>query len=137
MNENKLAESRKGEKIGWLGGWLGGTIWIMVLPVLLYSRGELLSAVIALVLFCIAMILVPVMAPWRHPQTPYYLLLLPLYAVYLGTLILAIVSLDLFREEHIRPWYFLWILPCFSPLFIMGHRRWTDGESQEKPTRGN
>jgi hypothetical protein len=128
MKENVSNGTRRGEKLGWIGGWLGGSLWIIVLPILLFSRQEIVAAAIAFVLFCAAMVLVPVMAPWRHPKTPYFLLLLPLYAVFLGALLLAIVCLNLLQEAHMRPWQFLWILPCFTPLFILGRRRWIDGE---------
>jgi len=112
-------ENRRGEKIGWVGGWLGGFIWVLLMSVIFLVQEKLIQGFLGLVLFCLAACLILIKAPWKHPDTPYWKLMLPVYVVFLASVAWVV-------------WYgfdwrtTFWILPILIPLGTMGRRRWND-----------
>jgi hypothetical protein len=45
-----MTASRAGEKLGWLGGWAGGFLWVLALAIL-FLRGQLVDGLVGLVPF--------------------------------------------------------------------------------------
>jgi hypothetical protein len=43
--------NRNGEKIGWIGGWIGSFLWLLALSVLWFFRGQIQLGEIAIGLF--------------------------------------------------------------------------------------
>ena len=43
-NWGTIMRERRQEKIGWVGGWLGGFVWVLFLSVILFVRGQTLPA---------------------------------------------------------------------------------------------
>ena len=39
QTEVTIMRERRQEKIGWVGGWLGGFVWVLLLSVMLLARG--------------------------------------------------------------------------------------------------
>jgi hypothetical protein len=123
--------SRRGEKIGWTGGILGGFLWVLLLAIIRLFQGEFASGFIGLILFAAALFLIGTLAPWRRPATSYWMLFLPIY-VLLG---LAVAWAVWIYQGLDYSGFSLWnllILPVFLiPFFTAGRRRWTDGEPRD------
>jgi hypothetical protein len=73
-------QPRNGEKIGWIGGWLGGFAWVAIMSVVQLAQGRTATSAVGLVIAAGALAGLFLMAPWRRPHTPYWRLMLPLYA---------------------------------------------------------
>lgn len=63
-------ENRKGEKIGWVGGWLGGFLWVAALAVVFLFQGKILQAVSGVGLAAAAVACALRFVPWRFPENP-------------------------------------------------------------------
>lgn len=129
QQSREAANSRKQEKIGWIGGWGGGFIWVLILSLVSLVRGRVTEAVIGLLICCAAGAAIAFFAPWRHPRRTYRVLMLPIYAVLLAALAWAAWSMDGLRSLGINNgWGLFILLPVLLPLWIAGPRRWADGE---------
>jgi hypothetical protein len=119
---------RKGEKMGWIGGWFGSFLWFLVLSVLWVVRGKVLAGLLGLGLFVLAGILIFLLAPWRYPQTRYWKLMLPLYVLLIGAAVFCVGIEGGFKAAGLDWFLLLWILPVMMPLVSLGRRCWkSDG----------
>lgn len=124
---------RKGEKIGWIGGWFGSFVWLLVFAVLWLVRGRMVLGMVSLLLFCGSLGCIVRLVPWKYPTTPYWKLMLPIYLLFFAGLALTVQALGgfyLLAEMQ----YGLWILPCLTPLFVLGRRTWRQGEASASDT---
>jgi hypothetical protein len=121
------SESRKGEKIGWIGGWLGGFIWLLVLSGVWVFQDKLSYAAMGLGLFALALVLIRGLSPWRHPRTKYWKLLLPIYLVFFIAIGLCIYLYGGFEKVGLNRMSFFWIIPCLIPFATIGRRTWSEG----------
>lgn len=64
-------QNRKGEKIGWTAGWMGGFIWVAVLSAVFLFQGKFIQGLSGLVLVFIAGSSIFYFSPWRFPSTLY------------------------------------------------------------------
>jgi hypothetical protein len=120
---------RSGERWGWLGGWFGAFLWVLLLATIRIGQGNTFEGVAGFLLGAAAVALIFTLAPWRFPRTPYALLLLPLYVVLAVAVCWALWT---YRDVHgagLTWWSLLWALPLLAPLLTAGRRRWIDGES--------
>ncbi|MDI6797125.1 MAG: hypothetical protein QMD09_09270 [Desulfatibacillaceae bacterium] len=115
---------RTGEKLGWIGGWTGSFLWVGILAVVFLVQGKTIGGVIGLVLFAVAMAGAFLLAPWQHPSTRYYKLMLPFYAAFAVSTAWAVWAFGGFGQAMLNWWYLLLFLPLFSPLFTMGAKTW-------------
>ncbi len=114
---------RRGEKIGWTGGWIGSFIWVIALGVVWIFQGNLTDGIIASILFAFSIILVVKLSPWKHPKIKYWKLMVPIYTVFLIAAIFGVYVLNGF-DDLSKIQYGLWIFPCFTPIFILGNKKW-------------
>ncbi|MEW5875570.1 MAG: hypothetical protein AB1752_10350 [Candidatus Zixiibacteriota bacterium] len=124
-------DSRRGERLGWTIGWLGGFLWVAILAVMLALQSRWAAAVTgcAIVVGAVAVILRA--SPWRCPRTPYWKLMLPVYALFFGAIGWAVLVAGDLHELGIVNWWSLFLLlPLLLPLWINGRRRWSDAENQ-------
>lgn len=117
---------RTGEKLGWIGGWVGGFLWVLILSVIWLFRGRVLAAVLGALLVALAGVLIAVLAPWRHPATPYWRLLAPLYIPLALSVAWAVWSFGGTGQLGLSPWSVFMLLPLLLPLGTAGQRRWRD-----------
>lgn len=117
-------KERKGEKIGWIGGWTGGFLWVLILAAVRFFQKSPWHGIVGLVIACTAFFLVFRQAPWRSPKTPYWKLMLPIYALFAASAFWAFWTFDAFSQFGSHGWTFLTLLPCFTPLFTIGRRTW-------------
>jgi hypothetical protein len=117
---------RKGEKTGWIVGWLGGFLWLVLLSTVWLFRGKPINGVVGIILFLVAVLMVFVLAPWKHPKTAYWKLMLPIYVLFM-----AAVAMSIWFEGGVQrlglSWRsILWLLPLFIPFATVGKRSWND-----------
>jgi hypothetical protein len=117
-------QTRKGEQFGWIGGWGGGFIWVLILSTLWLVKGKNTEGAIGLVLCLFAAVLIVFLAPWRHPLTRYWKLMVPIYAVFVASLVWAIWSAGGYARLGLHPLSVLWMAPIFLPFVTVGRKRW-------------
>ncbi len=116
--------NRKGEKIGWIGGWLGGFIWLILLSAVWIVQGKISNGMMGIILFIFAVSLIFMLAPWKHPNTKYWKLMLPIYSLFFISVALAIYLYDELKNVGLTWMSLLWIIPCLIPLVTAGNRKW-------------
>jgi phosphatidylserine synthase len=115
---------RRGEKIGWIGGWLGGFVWLLLLSVIWLFQNRMGDGIIGIVLFTIAIITILVITPWRYPDTRYWKLMLPIYVLFFLAIVLSIYRYGGFENTGLQWTAFFWVIPCFVPVITIGRRTW-------------
>ncbi len=118
--------SRKGEKAGWIGGWTGGFLWVLLLAGFWAVQGRMAEGFTGLLLAGTAVVVVLSTAPWRHPDQPYWKLMLPVYFL-LGICVLWVaLSLGGFAALGLNWWSAWWLMPLLFPFGSVGRLRWND-----------
>ena len=124
-------QQRKQEKIGWIGGWLGGFIWVLILSIVFFVQGKAMQGGIGLLIVFMACAAIVMFSPWRHPQTLYRKLMMPVYVLFVAALIWALWSFENPETMGFNSWWSLLILlPALTPFWTVGKRRWDDGNSE-------
>jgi hypothetical protein len=119
-------ERRAGERFGWVGGWLGGFIWVAILSAVFAVQGRFAAAGVGLLLVCLSVATVLLGAPWRHPDTPYWKLMLPVYATLLAALAWLFWLWDGPEYLGLTHWHLLLLVPLLMPFKTVGRRRWRE-----------
>jgi hypothetical protein len=121
---------RRQEKLGWVGGWLGGFIWVLILSVLFLFQGRAREAGVGLLISGAACGTVFFCAPWRYPRTTYRRLMVPMYTLLFAAVAWGAWSLGDLRQAGIHSWWtLLLVLPVLMPLWSVGDRRWVDHDA--------
>jgi len=124
--DDKERASQRGSRIGWLGGWAGGFSWLLIIAVIRLSQGNTAEALWGILLTMVAFAMVWCLRPWKYPDVRIWKLMVPLYLVFLLSIPWAVWTLGGFDHPDLRWWMFLWILPCMTPFWTIGLRRWND-----------
>lgn len=119
-------KNRKGEKIGWVGGWLGGFIWLGLLSAVLIFQNNIISGVLGIILFAVAIIIIFMLAPWKHPNTKCWKLMLPIYSLFFISIFLCVYFFGGLKSAGLNWMSFFWIIPCLIPFATIGNRKWND-----------
>jgi hypothetical protein len=122
-------QQRRGGKAGWIGGWLGGFLWLCLLSILWLAQGRIAAGLSALSLFAVAVLAIFALAPWKHPETKYWKLLLPIYAILAASIGLLIWGAGGFDKLGLSWPSLLLLMPLFIPFATTGTRRWKDGNA--------
>ncbi|NIS90630.1 MAG: hypothetical protein GTN98_11230 [Woeseiaceae bacterium] len=118
------------EKMGWIGGWSGGFIWVVILSAVLMFRGQLVHALAGLLIAGMAGLAIFFTAPWRHPRTTYRKLMVPIYLLLFVAVGWGIVTFGGPESFGFTSWWSLAILfPALLPLWTVGNRCWDDRTS--------
>lgn len=115
---------RKGEKIGWIGGWLGGFIWLGLLSVVWLFQNKMSGGILGIVVFTVAIMGIIATAPWKHPNTKYWKLMLPIYLLFFISIALCINVYGGFESIGLKWTAFFWVIPCLIPFITTGRRTW-------------
>ena len=121
---------RTGEKVGWIGGWIGAFLWVAIFAVVFLARGHVATGAAGLGIVLAAGALVAAFAPWRHPATPYWKLMLAPYAALAGAVAWALLAYGpaALRAEGVSWWSAVAAVPLLLPFGTAGRRRWSDGD---------
>ncbi len=126
-------DPRRGEKIGWTGGWLGGFVWVLILSLVFAVQGNWRTALSGLIVVGLAVAAVLFGAPWRHPTTPYWRLMLAPYGLFLGSVAWAFLTYGGMAETGFGLMQWLLLLLPLIPLGQHARRTWQDGGGQTPP----
>lgn len=120
-------KSRQQEKLGWTLGWLGGFVWVPILSLIFLFDHRTVEAGIGLLITAAAGAAIVWLAPWRHPQTRYRVLMVPIYLMFAAAIGWGVWSIDDPQQMGINSgWSALVLLPCLLPFWVVGARRWND-----------
>jgi hypothetical protein len=130
-------EDRKGEKIGWTAGWMGGFIWVVVLSTVFLFQGKIEQGLSGIIVSSAAIATVIFFAPWRFPSARYWKLMLPPYGIFFLSIAWAIWSYGGLESVRLNWWSLLWFLPLLMPFASLTKRKWVDSNAQPslQPTR--
>jgi hypothetical protein len=117
---------RKGEKIGWIGGWCGGFLWVVILSVVFLIQGKGWEGLSGVLICLIAGLSIYQSLPWRHPDRPYWRLFILPYGLFLLSIVWAVWAFGGIQETGFNIWNLLWLIPAFLPFGTMGRRKWND-----------
>ena len=116
---------RKREKIGWIVGWLGGFIWVLILSIIFFAQGKIMHSCLGLLVTCIAIVVILFFSPWRHPRVLYRRLMVPIYSLFFMAVAWGVWALGDIRVLGINSWWaILILLPILTPFWTVGNRRW-------------
>ena len=115
---------RLGEKMGWIGGWVGSFLWIGILALVWIAQGKLWYGIAGVGFFAAAMASCFLFAPWRHPETLIWKLLLPLYLFVIAAIVLSIAAFGGWQATGMRWWNLVWVCLLVWPFFTLGRRCW-------------
>jgi len=121
---------RRGEKIGWIGGWLGGFLWVVLLAIVFLVQGKLIPGAAGLVLAAVGAFAIVVGAPWKHPETPYWKLMIPVYALFFLCVAWGVWAYGGASGLGLSLWSVFLLLPILTPFGTVGRQRWRDRESR-------
>jgi hypothetical protein len=115
----------RGLKIGWLGGYAGATLWMLLLGIVRFAQGWNYRGLLWTACFLICAGITRQFLPWRRPETE----LRRLYFVSV-TPIVVTVLLMLFLNVALES-SMLWsvipgILVLYLPVFTLGKKTWID-----------
>ncbi len=122
---------RKGEKIGWTFGWIGGFLWVIALSIVFFYQKKIHEGAIGLGIFILALSIIIVFAPWKMPLTKYWKLFLLPYFVMLFAIVWAVWASGGLKQLGVKWWNFLWVSLLFIPVLTQGKKRWIDGETKK------
>lgn len=122
---------RRGEKIGWTAGWMGGFIWVFILSCVFLFQGKSAQGASGIALTCIAVTSVVFFAPWRFPSTPYWKLMLAPYFMFFLSIAWAVWSYGGLESSGLTWWNLLWFLPLLFPFGSLSRRRWGDSNAPQ------
>lgn len=117
---------RRQEKMGWIGGWLGGFIWVFILSIVFFVQAKTLHATIGILITAAGCASILFLSPWRHPQTPYRTLMIPIYLLFVAAIAWGVWSTEDLGKMGISWWTALVLLPALMPLWTTGNRRWEE-----------
>jgi len=120
---------RKGEQVGWIAGWLGGFLWLLILSVLWLVLGMITDGVLGLVLFAAAVAAIFTLAPWKHPETRYWKLMLPIYVIFAAGVGLCVWRVGGPGKLDLDQWELFLLMPLLIPFATTGARCWKDGDA--------
>jgi hypothetical protein len=127
---------RKGEKIGWAGGWLGGFIWVAILSVVFMVQGKWTEGTFGVILVFLAAACILYFAPWRYPSTPYWKLMLAPYAAFFVSIAWGVWSYGGVEAVGVDWWAVFWVFPLLIPFGSLSRRRWSDFEAEQAASSG-
>lgn len=130
-------KDRRGERIGWTAGWLGGFVWVFALSCVFLVQGRSLQGAAGVALAGIAALSVVFFAPWRFPSTPYWKLMLAPYGAFFLSTAWAVWAYGGLEASGLTWWNLLWLLPLLLPLGTLSARRWDDGARRDAPPGGD
>ncbi|MCO6473689.1 MAG: hypothetical protein PHW27_10915 [Melioribacteraceae bacterium] len=119
--------NRRGEKLGWTLGWLGGFLWVFIISIIFLIQGKYISGILAIVIFVTALLLIHILSPWRNKAKKYWLLMLPLYIIFIISIIVIIFGFGGINNLS-EVQYGSWIIPCLVPIFVLGRKTWQDND---------
>ena len=103
---------------------------MLILSLVLLAKGQTMEAVLGLLVVVLACAAIVYFSPWRHPQTQYRRLLIPIYILLLLAIGWGVWAFGGPNQMGINSWWaVLILLPVLGPIWTVGNRRWEDGNN--------
>ena len=130
---------RRGEKLGWFGAWFGGGFgWLGLLSAIWLFQNKISEGMIGLAVFIVAIIVISMTAPWKHPKTKYWKLMLPIYLLIFCSIVLSIYLYGGLESIGLKWTSFFWVIPGLIPFATAGNRTWNNSAKQDNsPNKAN
>lgn len=122
-----MDDPRRGQRLGWYGGLLGGSLWMVAPVVAGFASGHAWFGSVALVAAVAVVAMVFALAPWRHPAVRFWKLILPIVAVQLVVALGTAAVLEPYKPGHLRVVFQFSVL-ILTPMLVVGRQCWVDGE---------
>ena len=119
-----MEDQEKSMKIGWVGGWCGGVLWIALLSFSHLLYGRYAQSIIGFGIFALSIAFITNLVPWKFPHTKYWRLLAPTYCLCGVALIWAFNSSGGLAASGMNVWQLFVLLPCLTPMLVVGNRTW-------------
>jgi len=121
---------RRQEKIGWILGWSGGFVWVLILSIVFFVQGKILQGCIGVLITSGACVAILFFAPWRYPHARYRLLMAPIYTLLLLAIAWGVWAFGDPQKMGINSWWSaLILLPVLIPFWTVGERRWDSDDA--------
>jgi len=121
---------RRGEKIGWTFGWLGGFLWLALLSMVFLIQGKWAQGLSGMLVFIAAVVTIMAFSLWRHPSTPLWRLMAVPYGVFFISIAWAIWAYGGIEATGLSWWNLLWLFPVLIPFGTLSKRRWSDFDAK-------
>jgi len=131
-----MTKERTGEKAGWIGGWAGSFIWVLILAGQFFYRQRFGPGMLGIALTAAAIVAVLYCVPWRHPSTPYWKLMLAPYGFFFIAIAWAGWSFGGIESLGLNWWNLLWLLPALSPFGLLSSKRRAESDTQTDAASG-
>lgn len=123
--------NNKWAKIGWFVFTISGFIWILPFIVFWFIKSKIFFYVSGTILCLTGISGIIAFLPWKFPETRLWRLLLFPYLVFLLSVFLLVYDLTGFKNLS-QILYGLWLIPCFTPFFTLGYRKWSFFADEKK-----
>lgn len=130
-----MTTHRRGEKIGWTASWIGGFIWVAILSIMFLFQKKIAPGILGMFLTGAAIVVICSFAPWRHPLTPYWKLMLVPYGIFFLSIAWVIWGYGGLESIGLNWWNVLWIIPALSPFGLLSNRKWAESDIQRGAPR--
>jgi len=121
---------RKQEKTGWIAGWSGGFIWVLIPALIFFTEARYLQAWTGLIIIGAALAAILLFSPWRNPRVSYRRLMTPIYLLIFVAIAWGVWASGGLRQMGINSWWtMLVLLPVLIPWWTIGRRRWDENDS--------
>ncbi len=117
---------RIGEKIGWIAGWAGGFIWVLLLSIIFFSQGKTEQGIIGIALIGASALIIFFFSPWRFPSTHFWKLMLAPYTIFFLSIAWAVWSYGGVNAIGLNWWNLMYLLPMLTPFGVLSKKKWSD-----------
>lgn len=116
----------RGRKTGWILGWSGGFVWVLILSIVFLYQRRTMEATTGFLIAILAEASILFLAPWRFPDTTYRNLMAPIYLLFFLGIAWGVWALGDPGWMGLTWWSLFLLLPLTLPLWLSGGRRWND-----------
>lgn len=118
-------DGESGPKIGWIGGFLGGSLWLLLLSLVRLAQKDLVGGLLGLLMYLVCLGCLFALRPWKYPHTR-------LWKLYTATMAPLLVAAGLFCWREVPLEISLnglaqvvsLVFLLFLPVLLHGHKTW-------------
>lgn len=126
-----MTTKRRGERIGWLGGWIGGFSWVAILSFVFLYQKKFGYGLFGLFLTAVALATILYGSPWRYPLKPYWKLMLAPYGMFFAAIVWVILAYGGHEPFGFNWWNLLWLIPALTPFGFLSNKTWEGSDAQQ------
>ena len=121
-NNDHKACLPQGPKIGWFGGFLGASLWLIILSIVYLVNQDLWAGLLGLLFYLVCLTCIFFLRPWKYPQAR-------LWKLYIGTMApLLLAAAFFYWQEYPLDFSLSGMLNIFPILFVLFLPAWLHGK---------